>query len=55
MNLLRQNFTRQSPKKEKCSIKVKKNASGKTIEFSGSCSKDEISIAKDNLKEEIDF
>ena len=39
---------------ENCKIKIKKTTKGKEIQFSGNCSKEQISIAKDNLSDVSD-
>lgn len=35
--------------KENCKIRIKNTSSGKTIEFSGNCSKEQIQMAKMNF------
>lgn len=41
---------RQMQQKEGCKIKIKNTRSGKQIEFSGNCSKDQLQMAKMNLE-----
>ncbi len=36
-------------KKDNCKIKIKNNNGSKEISFSGTCSREEIQIAKENL------
>ena len=41
--------TRQMRNNDNCKIKIKNTSQGKTIEFSGQCSKEQIQMAKMNL------
>ena len=42
-------FKPKVEKKDNCKIKIKKTTQGKQIEFEGQCSREQISIAKENL------
>jgi hypothetical protein len=44
---------KKSPREdgEQCRIRIRNTPKGKDISFSGKCSKEEIEIARDNLKE----
>jgi hypothetical protein len=42
----------RQPKGEGCKIKIKNTASGRQIEFSGNCSKEQLEMAKMNMNSE---
>jgi len=60
MNFFQKPAIPQHKPKENCKIKIKKTATGKTIEFEGNCTKEQLQMAKMNMDnpeevEEDDF
>ena len=42
------------PKDEGCKIRIKNTSNGKQIEFSGKCSREQIEVARENIKNETE-